>query len=278
VTDASGPAASPGFAARFLVRPGERPDLRERDPADTAGWERQAADVSLDADRERLAGLQERLWAGRSRAVLVVLQGMDTSGKDGVIKNVIAALNPLGVRVINFGVPTEEELRHDYLWRVHREVPARGEVAVFNRSHYEDVLVVRVMSLVPEASWRGRYDEIAAFERLLDRNGTSVVKFFLHISPAEQRERLLARLADPEKRWKFRVGDLEARRRWDEFRHAYEEALARTSTDSAPWYVVPSDRKWFRNAVVASILVEILERLDLRFPEPEEELDEIAIP
>jgi PPK2 family polyphosphate:nucleotide phosphotransferase len=217
------------------------------------------------------------LWAENRHKVLVVLQGMDTSGKDGTIRHVFDGVNPQGVRVASFKAPTPEELSHDFLWRVHPKVPGRGEMVIFNRSHYEDVLAVRVKELAPPKVWKPRYDQINDFERLLAESGTTILKFFLHIDQDEQKERLQARLDDPTKRWKFRKGDLEDRKLWKRFTEAYEEALSRTSQDGAPWYVVPANKKWYRNLVVATILVDALEKLDMRYPEPEEDLDGIEI-
>lgn len=208
--------------------------------------------------------------------MLIVLQAMDTGGKDGTIRNVFMGVNPQGVRVWGFGAPTEEELAHDYLWRIHDHTPANGGITIFNRSHYEDVLVVRVKDLVPESRWQKRYAHIVDFERLLSDEGTTVVKLFLHISKEEQRSRLEARLQEADKRWKFNPGDLEDRKLWDDFQEAYEEAITRTSTEQAPWYVVPADRKWYRDLAVASILIETLERMDPRYP-PEPDLDGVVV-
>jgi PPK2 family polyphosphate:nucleotide phosphotransferase len=209
--------------------------------------------------------------------VLVVLQALDTGGKDGVIRRVFDGVNPQGVRVASFKVPTEEELDHDYLWRVHKAVPGRGEMVIFNRSHYEDVLVVRVHNIVPPEVWKKRYEQINAFERHLAENGTTILKFYLHIDPEEQKERLQARLDDPTKRWKFRLGDLEERKLWNDYTEAYEEALSKTSTEHAPWYIVPANRKWYRDLVISSVLVETLKNLDMTYPEPEENLDGVVV-
>ena len=255
---------------RFLVRGSGWGGLSGLDPADTSGLA-VSKEVAVERARElnrELEGLQERLWAARRERLLVVLQGIDTSGKDGVIRQVFDGVNPLGVKVASFKAPTPEELAHDFLWRVHQRVPAAGEIVIFNRSHYEDVLVVRVHSLVPESVWRRRYDQIRDFERLLTETGTTIVKLFLHLSREEQRRRLQERLDDPAKRWKFDPRDLAERARWDDYRAAFDEALARTSTDGAPWYVVPADRKWYRNLVALTILVETLRRLDLSPPTP----------
>lgn len=264
---------------RYRIAPGSKVHLSRYDPADTseakggkAGTEKAFADLN-----QRLEILQERLWAEHEHKVLVLLQGMDTSGKDGIIRKVFERVNPLGVRVAAFKVPTAEELDHDFLWRVHPRVPGRGEMVIFNRSHYEDVLVPRVRRLVPEKVWRARYDQVNDFERLLTGTGTTVLKFYLHISKEEQKERLQARLDNPEKRWKFRKGDLEDRALWPEYIEAYEELLSRTSTRHAPWYVVPADKKWYRDLVVATVLVKTLAKLGIGRPEPAEDLSGVVI-
>jgi PPK2 family polyphosphate:nucleotide phosphotransferase len=202
---------------------------------------------------------------------------MDTSGKDGVIRHVFEGVNPQGVRVASFKVPTLEELDHDYLWRVHKQTPGRGEIVIFNRSHYEDVLVVRVHALVPEERWKRRYQQINDFERTLAEEGTILLKFFLHIDQDEQKERLQERLDDPNKHWKFNIGDLKERKLWDEYTRAYEDVLSKTSTRVAPWYIVPSNYKWYRNLVIARVLVDTLEGLDMHFPEPEGDLSQVKI-
>ncbi|NOT34418.1 MAG: polyphosphate kinase 2 family protein [Candidatus Eisenbacteria bacterium] len=248
------------------VRPKGAP-LAGRKSDDTPGCDdKKRAGALLEANRARLELLQNRLHAESRRSLLVVLQGMDTSGKDGAIRHALTAFNPLGCYAYAFGVPSEVERSHDFLWRIHQVVPAAGEVAIFNRSHYEDVLVVRVKELVPRAVWSRRYDAINAFEHELAERGTTVLKFFLHISREEQRERLLARVHDPEKHWKFREGDLEDRERWSEFRAAYSDALARCNTAWAPWYVIPADRKWYRDLAISQIVADALERMDPRTP------------
>ena len=263
---------------RLIVRPGAKVDLGAIDPKDTFGWTKEAAGPAVVEDLARLTDLQERLWAERKRKVLIVLQGMDAAGKGGTVEHVMGALNPLGCAVHGFKVPTEVELAHDFLWRVHARTPGDGEIAIFDRSHYEDVLVVRVAGLAPRERWRARYDEINAFEATLAAERTTILKFFLHIGRDEQRERLQARVDDPDKRWKFRMGDLESRSRWDDYRAAYEDALSRCSTAAAPWFIVPADRKWFRNLAVARILAETLEGLDPRFPPPPEPIpDDLVI-
>jgi PPK2 family polyphosphate:nucleotide phosphotransferase len=256
-------------AARWRVEPGSRPRIADRDPKDTGGapGDKEATEAALPALGERLAELQDRLYAEDRRALLVVLQGLDASGKDGTVKHVFAGVNPMGIEVRSFKAPSEEELAHDFLWRVHRHVPAHGHIGLFNRSHYEDVLVVRVEGLVPEPVWRERYGLINGFEAQLAHGGTRVVKVLLHISPEEQQERFDARRSRPDKRWKYKEGDLDVSAKWDAYVEAYEDALRETSTDHAPWYVVPADRKWLRNWAVSRIVIEELEAMDPRYPE-----------
>jgi PPK2 family polyphosphate:nucleotide phosphotransferase len=264
---------------RFVVPPGTGLSLADRDPAATDGAPGgKKATKALVADlAEQLGSLQERLYAESTQSLLVVLQAMDAGGKDGTVKHVFAGVNPQGVRVTSFKAPTELELAHDFLWRVHARVPQHGEIGIFNRSHYEDVLIARVHELVDERTWRRRYHHINHFEELLHDARTRVVKLFLHISPEEQARRLQARLDDPTKRWKFNPGDLAERRRWDDYMAAYEDAIAHTSTEHAPWYVIPADRKWFRNWAVSRIVLEALEAMDPRYPDPAEDLDGIAV-
>jgi PPK2 family polyphosphate:nucleotide phosphotransferase len=259
------------------VEPGKQADLAGRDPGDRLGLDKDASETLVEELVESLRDLQARLWAEDRRSVLIVLQGMDTSGKDGTIRRVFSGVNPMAVRVASFGVPSEEEREHDYLWRVHEVVPRRGEIGIFNRSHYEDVGVVRVKQLVVEEVWRRRYRHIRELERLLTDEGTTVLKVFLHISRDEQRERLQARLDDPTKTWKFRLGDLDDRKLWADFMAAYEEAITETSTDWAPWHVVPADRKWVRDVAVASLLVDTLRRLDPQYPEPPDDLAGVVV-
>jgi PPK2 family polyphosphate:nucleotide phosphotransferase len=252
---------------KYLVRPGQKVNLAAFNPGDTRlAPDKERAEAMFVKSQLRLAALQEMLFAGHERKVLIVLQGTDTSGKDGVIRHVIGSFNPQGIRVVSFRQPTVEELDHDFLWRVHRHVPGRGDVVVFNRSHYEDVLVVRVHSLVPQEVWKQRYEQINAFERLLSDSGTLILKFFLHIDKDEQRRRLDARLEDPTKSWKFNEGDLKERRLWKDYQRAYEDALSKTSTERAPWYIVPANHKWYRNYLVGAILVNALEELHLKYP------------
>ena len=264
---------------RYRVPPNTSVKLEDYDPKDTGAFngDKDEAKEQLDKLNDRLASLQELLFAEHKHKLLIVLQGTDTSGKDGVIRHVFEGVNPQGVRVASFKVPTPEELDHDYLWRVHKQTPGRGEIVIFNRSHYEDVLVVRVHELVPEKQWERRYQHINDFERTLADEGTTILKFFLHIDRDEQKERLQARLDDPEKHWKFNVGDLKERALWDDYRRAYEAVLSETSTKAAPWYVVPANYKWYRNLVIARVLVKTLEDLDMQYPTPEEDLSQVVI-
>ncbi len=252
--------------ARLRVRPGARIALRDSAAARTLGWEKDAAEKALDRNKKQLEKLQYAMYAENRAALLVVLQAMDTAGKDGTIRNVMTAFNPQGCTVHSFKAPNDLERQYDYLWRAHRHTPPRGSIAVFNRSHYEDVLVVRVERLVPVRTWQLRYRHINEFERLLGDCDTRVVKIFLHISKAEQKERLEARLADSDKHWKWDAADLDKRKRWRQYTQAYEAMLSRCSTTYAPWYVVPADRKWFRNLAVSQILVHELEALSPRLP------------
>lgn len=253
---------------RWRIAPGTTPDLAAIDPSTKAGapGDKEATWAAADTLRARLAELQARLYAESSRSLLVVLQAMDAGGKDGTVRSVFHGVNPQGVRVVSFKAPTEAELAHDFLWRIHAQTPADGWIAVFNRSHYEDVLAVRVHELVPPKLWRARYARINAFEDLLHAEHTTVVKVMLHISREEQRQRLQERVDDPAKRWKFDPADLDKRARWDAYQEAYAEAVARTARPHAPWYVVPADRNWYRDWAVLSILVDTLERMDPQFP------------
>jgi PPK2 family polyphosphate:nucleotide phosphotransferase len=253
------------------VKPGENIRLRHLDPGDTglAPGDKEQTNAISERLTKRLAELQELLYAEHRRKLLIVLQGMDTSGKDGTVRHVMRGVSPLSVRAVSFKKPTQVELDHDYLWRVHAQTPAAGEIVIFNRSHYEDILVARVHELVPEKVWRKRYAHIRDFERMLTENDTIILKFFLHISREEQRKRLQARIDDPTKRWKFQAGDIEERKRWNQYMKAYEDALAETSTDEAPWVIVPANQKWFRNYVVARVVVDALEKLKMSYPKPD---------
>jgi len=254
----------------YRIKPGAHVRLDQYDPDDTAlvSDKTKAKRKSVRLQR-RLAELQELLFAEHRHKVLIVLQGMDTSGKDGTIRHVMDGFNPQGVHVFSFRKPSEEELEHDYLWRAHARAPANGGIVVFNRSHYEDVLIVRIHDLVPEESWQERYRQIIDFERMLSENGTLILKFFLHISKDEQRRRLQERVDDPTKRWKFQHSDVKERKYWHEYRLAYEDALAKTSTECAPWYIVPANVKWYRNYVISSVITDALEGLDMKYPEPD---------
>ncbi|MGQ9828575.1 MAG: polyphosphate kinase 2 family protein [Roseiflexus sp.] len=240
------------------VTPGTHVHLRDIDPDADTGLTKEEGREQFAGFNATLDAMQEELYAARTHTLLLILQGMDTAGKDGAIRNVMHNLNPQGCRVESFKVPTEEELAHDFLWRVHKVVPRKGMVGVFNRSHYEDVLIARVHSLVPEHVWRARYEQINAFERLLTDTGTIVVKCFLHISKDEQEKRLLAREQDVTKAWKLSAGDWREREHWDEYMAAYEEALTRCSTAYAPWYIIPANRKWYRDLAISEVLVETL--------------------
>src|SRR5262245_57217022 len=263
---------------RLEVTPGEPARLSQRSPADRLGQGHKLDDTgTLDKLSERLDVLHDRLWAEARRSVVLVLQGLDASGKDGTIRRVLSGLNPQGCEVVNFKEPTTDSLAHDYLWRVHIACPARGILGAMNRSHYEDVVTTRVLGLVDRAWCRRRYRHIREFERMLSEEGTAVVKVFLHISKDEQRARLQERIDDPRKNWKFRRSDLDTRARWDEYHSYYEEALTETSTKWAPWYVVPADHKWVRDIAVASILVDAFERLDPHIPDPEPGLEGLVV-
>jgi len=248
------------------VKPGSKVDLRDWSTDDTFGLDdKDEGEARLDELDDQLFELQRNLWAEDQRSLLVVLQGMDAAGKDGTIRRVFRGLNPQGVQVAGFKAPSGNERDHDYLWRIHQVCPRRGEIGIFNRSHYEDVSVVRVMELVPKAVWRRRYAHIRGFEQMLADEGTAIVKLFLHISKDEQKARFQERLDTPEKHWKFNPGDLEVRQRWDDFMDAYSEAIEETSTDDAPWFVIPGDRKWARDVAIAEILVDRLEAMN---PQP----------
>ena len=263
----------------YKVKPCEKIDLKKLDPKDKTFFtgDKNSGKQTLLELNDELEVMQEKLYAEQKHKLLVILQGTDTSGKDGVIRHVFEGVNPQGVKVAGFKVPTEEELAHDYLWRVHKKTPAKGEIVIFNRSHYEDVLVVRVHSLVPDKIWQKRYEHINQFEKLLADEGTTILKFFLFIDKQEQAERLQARLDNPDKHWKFNKGDLKERKLWDVYQKAYNDMLEKTSTKWAPWYIIPSNRKWYRNLVIASIMVETLKKLNIEYPEPEEPLDNIII-
>jgi PPK2 family polyphosphate:nucleotide phosphotransferase len=263
---------------RIRIEPGKAPHIAKRDPGDDLGLgDKETAAERLEELRQKLEKLQQRLFAEQRRSVLLVLQGLDASGKDGVIRKVFAGVNPQGCRVVSFRVPTSTELGHDYLWRVHAALPARGEIGIFNRSHYEDVVAVRMLELAPPKVWQRRPGHIVAWEQMLCDEGTTIVKVFLNVSKEEQRDRLQERIDDPEKRWKFRKDDLKVRERFDDYIAAYEDVIEQTSTEHAPWHVVPADRNWVKATAVAALLVDALERIDPELPEPEPGLDGLRI-
>lgn len=253
------------------VKPGKRVRLEKMDPGATYGHDKASAIKATATQMVRLRDLQDRLWAEAKHSVLVVLQGIDAAGKDGTIAKVMEAFNPQGCPVTSFKVPSAEELAHDYLWRVHKRTPAKGEIGIFNRSHYEDVLVVRVHAIVPKKVWSKRFDQINDFERTLAEAGTTIVKFFLTIDRDEQRQRIQDRYDDPRKRWKFKLGDLDERKLWDDYQRAFDDVLSKTSTAAAPWYVIPANRNWFRNLAVATILADTIADLRPDYP-PEPDL------
>jgi PPK2 family polyphosphate:nucleotide phosphotransferase len=263
----------------YRILPGSKIDLDKYDPNDKSLFQmgKTEGKAQLPKLNEELETLQELLYAEGKHKLLIVLQAMDTGGKDGTIRHVFEGVNPQGVKVASFKVPTEEELAHDYLWRIHKHTPGKGEIVIFNRSHYEDVLVVRVHDLVPEEIWSKRYEHIRAFEKTLADEGTTILKFYLHIDKEEQKDRLQARLDEPNKNWKFSRGDLDERKLWDHYLAAFEEALEKTSTETAPWYVIPANRKWYRNLVISTIIIEKLKSLNMAYPEPEDDLEGIVI-
>lgn len=265
------------WTKKLLARPGHKIRLPDWDPADTAGLKKDEAGELLTGNIARLAELEYRLYAENRRALLIVLQGMDASGKDGTVRHVMTGLNPQSCQVTSFKVPTTEERAHDFLWRIHKAMPARGEIGIFNRSHYEDVLIVRVHNLVPKREWSNRYRRINEFEALLTENGVRVLKFFLHISKDEQRDRLQARLADRTRNWKFNPADLAERKLWKDYQRAYEDALSRCSTAAAPWFIIPANKKWFRNLAVSQIIVETLEQMNPKFPKPTADLSRMIV-
>jgi PPK2 family polyphosphate:nucleotide phosphotransferase len=254
----------------YKIQPDSQVKLSDIDPDGEKSPFKDKAKIIAETTKlvQRLEILQELLYAEHKHRVLVILQGMDTSGKDGVVRHVFEGVNPQGVRVASFKVPTAEELAHDYLWRIHQQTPGKGEIVIFNRSHYEDVLVVRVHNIVPEKVWSKRFQQITEFEKTLAQEGTLILKFFLHIDKEEQKERLIKRLQDPTKIWKFNPGDLKERELWDNYIQAYEDVLNKTSTADAPWYVIPANKKWVRNYIIAKILVNALEGLNCQYPKP----------
>jgi PPK2 family polyphosphate:nucleotide phosphotransferase len=256
------------MAEKLIPPPGKRVDLAAFPTKETKGPPKADGLKELEKLRVRLDELQDVFIADARFALLVLFQAIDAGGKDGTIRSVFTTVDPLGVRSTAFKVPTAEELAHDYLWRIHAHIPAKGEIGIFNRSHYEDVLVVRVKELVPQETWHRRYDHINAFERMLTDEGTVILKFFLHVSKEEQRQRLQERVDDPKKQWKFKQGDIEERERWEAYTAAFEDMLSHCSTEWAPWHIIPGDRNWYRDLLVARTIAAKMESLGLRYPEP----------
>ena len=267
------------FSKEFAVKPGQKVKLKKYDPNETLGWKKDhKMKASLEKALKNIDNLQYILYAERKRALLIVLQGLDAAGKDGTIRHVMSGINPQGCPVTSFKVPSPEEASHDFLWRVHKAVPAFGDLGIFNRSHYEDVLVVRVHNLVPREEWSKRYEQINRFEEILRENGVTILKFYLHISKDEQKERLLERVDDPHKRWKISQADFNERLFWDAYQQAYEDALTRCNTRNAPWYIIPSNKKWFRNLAISHVIAETMEQMHLKFPAPSMDLKKLKVP
>lgn len=265
------------FTNELEVKPGTKIRLSKYDPEDTLGWHKgRKMEASLRKAIERIDDLQYRLYAERKRALLVVLQGLDAAGKDGTVRHVMSGINPQGCKVTSFKVPTSEEAAHDFLWRVHKAVPERGDIGIFNRSHYEDVLVVRVHKLVSKEVWSRRYDQVNNFESMLGENGIKVLKFFLHISKEEQKKRLLARIDDPDHQWKISEADFHERKFWDDYTAAYEDAIRKCCTKEAPWFIIPANKKWFRDLAVSHIIAETLEKMDPKFPAPTVDISKLT--
>lgn len=253
----------------YRVKPGDKADVRKRPTRYEGPIDKDEGREEFEKLSERMVELQEKLYAEGKRSLLVVLQAMDAAGKDSTVRHVFGPINPAGCRVTSFKAPSKEELGHDYLWRIHQHTPTDGNIAVFNRSHYEDVLIVRVKNFAPEKVWKRRYDHINAFEKRLVDEGTAVLKFMIHISKDYQKERLQRRLDRPDKHWKFNPEDLTERARWDDYMEAFNDALSKCSTKDAPWYVVPAERRWFRNLLIARVVVDTLEKMDPQMPEPD---------
>jgi PPK2 family polyphosphate:nucleotide phosphotransferase len=260
---------------RCIVKPGSQLRLKDRDPGATFGKKRD--DKAHEKTLNRLREQQHLLYADKRYSLLIVLQALDAGGKDGTIRHVMSGVNPQGCDVTSFKAPSEEELGHDFLWRIHKAVPSRGNIGIFNRSHYEDVLIARVHSLVPKEVWRRRYGQINDFEQMLTENGITLLKFFLHISRDEQRKRFEARIQDSSRNWKLSLPDFEERRHWDSYTEAYEDALQKCSTKHAPWYVVPANKKWFRNHLVAELIVHALDNLRLKYPPPSVDISKVVL-
>jgi PPK2 family polyphosphate:nucleotide phosphotransferase len=265
------------FSERFLVKPGHKAKVHAIDPDSTAGFTKPVAERLLKESTEKLIRLQYLLYAENKHALLIIIQAMDAGGKDGTIRRVFAGVDPHGINVTSFKAPTFEELEHDFLWRIHKAVPMRGKIGVFNRSQYEDILVARVRTLVSKAVWSRRYKQINRFEQSLAESGVVILKFFLHISKDEQKERLEARLHDPKKNWKVNPADFEERKYWDDYMEAYEDAINRCNAEWAPWFIIPANKKWFRNLIVSEIITETLDGLKMKFPPPMYDLSKIKI-
>ncbi len=265
------------ISSKLLVKPGSKLKLADIDPEATPGCDNKEEGLNrFEKNINRLSVLQYLLYAEGKRSVLTVLQGIDAGGKDGTIRKVMSGLNPQGVVVTSFKAPAGEEKEHDYLWRVHKSMPRRGQIGIFNRSHYEDVLIVRVHNMVPKEVWRKRYEQINQFEEMMHESGTEIIKFFLYISKDEQKKRFEERISDPERNWKFNVEDLEERKHWDDYVEAFEAALEKCSKSYAPWYVIPANRKWYRNLAVSEILLETLEGMAMQYPKANGDLEKLS--
>jgi PPK2 family polyphosphate:nucleotide phosphotransferase len=262
---------------KLLIQPGKHMDLSKIDPDDTFGRKMDDLDKKLPILKSSILEFQYKLYIENEKALLIVLQGMDTSGKDGVIRHVISAFNPVSCRVESFKVPTSVELAHDFLWRIHKTVPRKGFVSVFNRSHYEDVVEVRVQKLAPESTWLKRFDQIRQFETMLSENNVKILKFYLHIDKAEQKKRLLERLSNPEKQWKVNEDDFEKRKKWDKYITAYTDAINNCSIKQAPWYVIPANKKWFRNWVISEIIAKTMTEMKIKNPQFSSQYNNIRI-
>jgi PPK2 family polyphosphate:nucleotide phosphotransferase len=263
------------IAKHCIVKPGTKPRLNERDPDDTFGIKRD--DKKLQGTLDRLRELQHLLYADKRYALLIVLQALDAGGKDGTIRTVMSGVNPQGCEVTSFKGPSSDELAHDFLWRIHHAVPHRGNIGIFNRSHYEDVLIVRVHRFVPKEVWSKRYGQINDFEQMLTENGVTVLKFFLHISKDEQKRRFEQRMQDPARNWKLSLPDFEERQHWNDYTEAYEDALRKCSTEWAPWHVIPSNRKWLRNHLIAGLVVQALDGMKLKYPAPTVDVSKVIL-
>ncbi len=266
------------YSKKFRVKPGEKVNLKKVDPGETPGFNNKEEAVEMTARNvAKMAELQHLFYADNHFSLLIVLQAMDGGGKDGTIRHVMSGLNPQGVEVSSFKVPSAEEMDHDFLWRIHKSVPARGDIGIFNRSHYEDVLIVRVHKLVAKDVWQARYAQINSFEQYLADNNIITLKFFLHISNEEQKRRFQQRIDDPQRNWKISSADFSERKLWDDYQDAYADALMKCSTTTAPWHIIPANNKWFRNVVISQIILDKLESLDLHYPKPQEDLSNIVL-